>query len=298
MRMTKASWAVAILLGVLSVTGCGVLGDLTGSSGDDGPVLRGRFVGDGFAGGGGVTASSSVAADIIVRVLEDPAVSVKVDEDGAFTLRGLPAGGFTLIFTQGGAEIGRQTFTEVQPNHEITITVEMVDGEVVVLDEKRTGIGHGDIEIEGEIEKVIGVSASGDSKFQIDGKTVIVRPGVTAIREGNTARLVTDLKVGMQVHVKGVWIEGSRTDVLAHEIKIQNEDEDSDSDSGGKVTICHIPPGNPGNQKTLSIGASAVPAHMGHGDKMGPCSPGEDSKNKGDKGKPDTDTGNKGGKKG
>jgi hypothetical protein len=38
-----------------------------------------------------------------------------------------------------------------------------------------------------------------------------------------------------------------------------------------KVTICHIPPGNPGNAHTISVGAPAVPAHLGHGDTLGRC---------------------------
>ncbi len=38
-----------------------------------------------------------------------------------------------------------------------------------------------------------------------------------------------------------------------------------------KVQICHIPPGNPGNANTLCVGASAVPAHLAHGDYIGPC---------------------------
>lgn len=38
-----------------------------------------------------------------------------------------------------------------------------------------------------------------------------------------------------------------------------------------KVQICHRPPGNPDNSKTLSIGASAVAAHLAHGDTEGPC---------------------------
>jgi hypothetical protein len=40
---------------------------------------------------------------------------------------------------------------------------------------------------------------------------------------------------------------------------------------GGKVTLCHIPPGNPGNAHTITVGASAVPAHLAHGDTLGPC---------------------------
>jgi hypothetical protein len=39
-----------------------------------------------------------------------------------------------------------------------------------------------------------------------------------------------------------------------------------------KVTICHIPPGNPSNAHTITVGAPAVPAHMAnHGDTVGRC---------------------------
>ncbi len=42
-------------------------------------------------------------------------------------------------------------------------------------------------------------------------------------------------------------------------------------DADPKVTICHAPPGNPANARTLSVGASAWPAHQAHGDTMGTC---------------------------
>ena len=38
-----------------------------------------------------------------------------------------------------------------------------------------------------------------------------------------------------------------------------------------KVTICHIPPGNPDNAHTVTVGAPAVPAHLAHGDTLGEC---------------------------
>ena len=39
-----------------------------------------------------------------------------------------------------------------------------------------------------------------------------------------------------------------------------------------KVTICHIPPGNPGNAHTITVGEPAVAAHVAeHGDTIGPC---------------------------
>jgi hypothetical protein len=43
--------------------------------------------------------------------------------------------------------------------------------------------------------------------------------------------------------------------------------------SNGKVYVCHMPPGNPGNRQTLSISVNAVDAHLtGHtGDRLGSC---------------------------
>ncbi len=41
--------------------------------------------------------------------------------------------------------------------------------------------------------------------------------------------------------------------------------------SDPKVQVCHIPPGNPGNYHTLTVSASALKAHLAHGDLAGPC---------------------------
>lgn len=38
-----------------------------------------------------------------------------------------------------------------------------------------------------------------------------------------------------------------------------------------KVTLCHIPPGNPDNAHTITVGSPAVAAHLAHGDDEGPC---------------------------
>ena len=41
---------------------------------------------------------------------------------------------------------------------------------------------------------------------------------------------------------------------------------------GKKVTICHRPPGNPENAKTLHLGPKAAAAHLRrHNDSLGPC---------------------------
>src|SRR5262245_50753882 len=38
-----------------------------------------------------------------------------------------------------------------------------------------------------------------------------------------------------------------------------------------KVTLCHVPPGNPSQTQTISVGEAAVPAHVAHGDAVGAC---------------------------
>lgn len=62
-----------------------------------------------------------------------------------------------------------------------------------------------------------------------------------------------------------------------HESNDQESNDDvflvlSSSTSVEKVTLCHIPPGNPANAYTISVGRPAVAAHLAHGDYEGPCS--------------------------
>jgi hypothetical protein len=58
--------------------------------------------------------------------------------------------------------------------------------------------------------------------------------------------------------------------IITHIIIINNGEGELPSDGGGeKVLVCHKPDKKGGH--TLSISSSAVPAHLGHGDKLGPC---------------------------
>jgi hypothetical protein len=38
-----------------------------------------------------------------------------------------------------------------------------------------------------------------------------------------------------------------------------------------KTELCHIPPGNPGNAHTITVGGNASNAHLAHGDTLGAC---------------------------
>lgn len=262
----------ALLAAAVAAGACGSGGGPTGSS-EGGVSLRGSVLDQGVASAT-VTksaAGSAAAGDAItVTVAENPAITASVAEDGSFTLRGLPEGAFTLIFkSAGGAVLGTLSFDAVKPNQEITITVMVTAGGVDLVEERRNGIGHGDLEIEGIVDRVLSLSLTGDSTFLIKGYTVVARPGQTAIREGNRARTVQDVTVGRRVHVKGVWLTATSAtaaqQVLAEEIKLQGDEDDGDGDSGPKITICHK------KKNTLSISQSAWPAHQAHGDTLGAC---------------------------
>jgi hypothetical protein len=167
------------------------------------------------------------AAVITVRVVEDPSITTTVGEDGSFTLRGMPEGGFTVLFSLDSGLLTSVPFAEVKPNQEITITVRIDGSTVIVVEEQRNGIGHGDIEIEGNVTSASPVP-SGESVFIVSGRTIIARPGQTAIREGDTARSVVDITVDRKVHLKGIFLAGDDPlrAVLAHEIVLVSSDDD------------------------------------------------------------------------
>jgi hypothetical protein len=43
------------------------------------------------------------------------------------------------------------------------------------------------------------------------------------------------------------------------------------SAGGGKVCLCHVPPGNPADAHTICVGTPAARTHLGHGDSLGVC---------------------------
>lgn len=264
---------IAIMCAVAMLAGCGGSG---GGNSAEATVAKSAVVIGKMAPAKSGFVAVAATDPIVVHVLSDPGIQATVGADGTFTLRGLPEGSFTLVFMQGTTEVGRLVFGEVAANQQITITVQLVSGEVVLVDEDRRGIGDAGVELEGPVQNVIVVNPAADSRFVIRDRSVVARPGVTAIREGNTRKTVNDVTVGRQVHVKGTTVKDS-TDVLAFEIMLQSPASDTSGGPGGtgtaetQVTICHIPPGNPSKKVTITIGSSAWPAHQAHGDTEGAC---------------------------
>lgn len=73
----------------------------------------------------------------------------------------------------------------------------------------------------------------------------------------------------------GAWFvtrveAGDRGVVLLDAIEVEHQSKGKKV-GPDKAEICHRPPGNPDNAHTISVGASAVSAHLGHGDTEGPC---------------------------
>ncbi len=261
MKLNSKFALAAVLVAVaVVVAACG--GSPAGPS-QDGVTLQGNVVAGSF-GANSLKAGRS-AAVLTVQVVENPAINATV-VDGRFTLRGLPEGGFTLRFLLDGSEIGQIAFAEVKPNQAITITVAINGNQVSVVEERRNGIGHGDLEIEGRVEQILVVNPAGDSKFVIDGKTVIARPGTTSIREGNRARVPAEVDLGRQVHVKGVWqtaVPPAPQEVLAWEIKLQDGVVGSPSPgpSPSPAATCMINGGRQGDGIELegNVASGALP---------------------------------------
>lgn len=63
------------------------------------------------------------------------------------------------------------------------------------------------------------------------------------------------------------------TNKLKNRFKLK-EGNNNESQDNGKVTICHIPPGNPDKRHTIEVGNPALQAHLDHGDTLGACSEG------------------------
>jgi len=235
MRDTRLAFVAVLVLAAAALSACG--GSPSGPDAE-GVVVRGVVQGAGTLRAASVGTAS--AATVTVSVVEAPSISTTVGGDGSFTLRGLPDGRFTLVFKNGTAEIGRLSFAEVKANQEITLTVQVSDAGVTLLEEQRNGIGHGDVEIEGNVGQIVAMNPAGDSRFVINGRTVVARPGETAVREGNRSRNIEDVTEGRHVHVKGVWLpmEGSVQPMLAHEIKLQGDQGEEIGAPGPGKSAC------------------------------------------------------------
>ena len=333
---TRRKWigGLVVALGAALAAACGGPFSSSGSP----ATLHGTVANAPVAGGVSASAEGrSAGVAVTVTVDQDPSLTATVNDDGTFTLTGLPAGGFTLIFRWGRHE-ARLSFTGVEAGQEITITVRLGDGEVVLLEDRRDGdqestcargagfwcqnqhggnpnmssaqfeqraaqaalllsaVSH--LDTAAEIAEA--VCNTGDqlsrhlATLALNLAAGLVESGTAledeSFRGAPLATVADALAAGIQVASGALQVSrGERNeikDVLERINENQNtdspcgadedpeddgDDDDEEAPAEGEMTICHIPPGNPKARHTITIGASAWPAHRAHGDYQGAC---------------------------
>jgi hypothetical protein len=206
-------------------------------------------------------AQSAQAGKITVTVQEDPSLTVTVSGNGTFEIQGVPAGGFTLVFSLNGTTIGQIRITAVAEGATIKIVVKVADQEVELVeietedaDETQTGGtgggggsgsgGTGDggakscmieggkvgshIELEGNVE------SGGSSQFRLrvngnrsSGLVDVSASGASYKCNGNKGNsdCKANLRSGAKVHVRGslTTCSTSAASVTATEVMIQKD---------------------------------------------------------------------------
>jgi hypothetical protein len=105
----------------------------------------------------------------------------------------------------------------------------------------------------------------------IDGDKIIL-DGLPSFQLSENVQIEGDIKPGSIVQIMICYDEDMNV-VVVYIIVIYDPvfpppDDDFEGGKKEKVTVCHKPSKNP---HTIVISASAVPAHLGHGDILGPC---------------------------
>jgi hypothetical protein len=109
------------------------------------------------------------------------------------------------------------------------------------------------------VVKVVGVEGS---QIQLEGWPVL--------QMRQDVQIDGDLRKGVIVQVTICFNEDGTVQVITIVILYSPEIEEPPTvEQGEKVMICHKPDGK--NPHTIVVSQSAVPAHLGHGDFLGPC---------------------------
>ena len=128
----------------------------------------------------------------------------------------------------------------------------------------------------GEISDVIEVMIPPGAALQVDceeikNQFVFVNPlGLTDVAEGFLL-----IQSNRALFAEAVYTAAGPSGNASIDVEKVAETKAIPRPLVSKVKICHFPPGNPGNRHTITIDASALPAHRAHGDTLGQC-PGDD----------------------
>jgi len=127
----------------------------------------------------------------------------------------------------------------------------------------------------GELTEISGCATVIATVLSVDGNQIQFLGWPTTVTLGEDTQTENDDESG------GVTIRADQLvlavvcvpddgQIVVVQVIVLNADDNNDGTSvdGEKVLVCHKPSKNP---HTLSISSSAVPAHLAHGDTLGPC---------------------------
>jgi hypothetical protein len=162
---------------------------------------------------------------VTVRVVQGGPSAV-TDASGNFTLNGVPTGTVEMEFARSDIN-ARAPVALVSGTNQITAAVH---GSTAVI----TPRGHAGEEIEGLVQST---NAGGGSLVVLDqrlGAVTAKTDSSTLIRRGNTVILLSQIQIGMRVHVKAL-LQGDGT-YLATEILLQDQNIGGEREGVGSVT--------------------------------------------------------------
>lgn len=217
--MIKRFIAITLLVITAACGGSSSPTEPGSTSGGSGASITGTVSGASSA----LSARSTNAIPGLVVTVVGTSISSTVDAAGKFTLTGVPSGDIQLQFS--GPISATITISNVQASEKITLVIAVSGSTVTVQAQTRT-TGREE-QLEGLVEAVSPSTGS----LKVAGRDVMTDAS-TEIREGNTSRVLGDLKIGYRVHVKG---QTSGSALLASTIFLQStnipgEDETDDDD--------------------------------------------------------------------
>lgn len=193
-----------------------------------------------------LTSSGSQSIPGLIVTVAGTSITSGLDAAGRFTLDGVPAGDRELQFS--GPVTATITLTDVKTSEKITLVI-AVSGSTVTVQTQVRSTGSEE-QLEGLVESLPPDMPAGS--LRVAGRDVTT-DDATQIRQGNTPRVIGDMKVGYRVHVKG---HTTGSTLLATAIQIQNTNipgENDDEEDDGQDSSASI-------HGTLTAMSGAVPS--------------------------------------
>jgi hypothetical protein len=164
------------------------------------------------------------------------------------------------------------TSTETPGCATVIATVVSVDGDQVqFLGWPTTVTLGGDTQTENDEPVATGTAVDNENEDQDQGEDENESGDEDATENGNTGEEGGEETVSAGQTILAVVCVSEDGTFVIMQIVVLNADDvgDGDTSTGGeKVLVCHNISKNP---HTISISSSAVPAHLAHGDTLGPC---------------------------